>query len=67
MANDGLLDVSGIITFKFKIKKDEFKWDMYVVPIRKDWLLCLDFLFKNNCSLGQITDLDLMAKSSPLL
>ena len=65
VANDGLLDVSGIATFKFKIKKDEFKWDMYVAPIREDGLLGLDFLFKNNFSLGTNHGLRLNGKKYP--
>ena len=36
VANDELLEVSGVATFEFKLRNDVYKWDMNVAPIRED-------------------------------
>ncbi|XP_033754855.1 uncharacterized protein LOC117337838 [Pecten maximus] len=62
VANDGLLSVEGIATFKFILKNTKFEWDMYVTDIREDGLLGLDFLYNNQYMCGTDTGLRLNGK-----
>ena len=65
VANDELLEVSGVATFEFKLRNDVYKWDMYVAPIREDGLLGLDFLYHNDFSVGTKSGLRIRGRKYP--
>ena len=62
VANDGLLQVTGLVTLTFKIQKDIFTWDVFIAPIREDGLLGLDFLQNHNYALSALSGLKLNKK-----
>jgi len=67
VANEGLLSVLGTATLEFKIKKETYKWSVFVAPIREDGLLGLDFLQEHNFALSAEKGLRLNGKKCPTI
>ena len=67
VANEGLLSVLGTTTLEFKIKKETFRWTVFIAPIRDDGLLGLDFLQEHNFVLSAENGLRLNGKKCPTL
>ena len=67
VADETPLKVEGIVNIPFKVRNTLFHWDMYVVNIRENGLIGLDFLYENDYSLGARTGLRLNKKRYPCI